>query len=96
MNIFPEDVESVLNDIPGVRESAVVGRDHVHAVLVLEDGADPNEIIRQANLRLEDHQKIRGVSVWTGNRPPRTEGTQKLKYGEIQASVDEGNSPSKE
>jgi long-chain acyl-CoA synthetase len=61
LNVFPEDVEQVLNRIDGVRESAVVGRDHVHAVLVLEDGRDPNGIVRRANSRLESHQKIRGV-----------------------------------
>ncbi|MGA8014005.1 MAG: class I adenylate-forming enzyme family protein, partial [Candidatus Acidiferrales bacterium] len=56
LKVFPDDVEVVLNEIPGVRESAVVGRDRVHAVLVLEDPGDPSEIIRRANLQLEDHQ----------------------------------------
>ena len=73
MNVFPEDVENVLNELPGVRESAVVGKDHVHAVLVLEDGGDPNEIVRRANLQLEDHQKIRSVSV-VARRPPAAHG----------------------
>ena len=45
LNVFPEDVEGVLNKTPGVRESAVVGvthdgRERVHAVLALDDGAD--------------------------------------------------------
>jgi long-chain acyl-CoA synthetase len=92
LKIFPEDVEVVLNEMPGVRESAVVGRDRVRAVLVLEDSADPNEVVRRANLKLEDHQKIRSVSTWPGERLPRTEGTQKLKRGEIQAWVDSGSS----
>src|SRR5204863_3382864 len=48
LNVFPEDVERVLNEVPGVRESAVVGvvggvvggsaqgaEERVHAVLVL-------------------------------------------------------------
>jgi long-chain acyl-CoA synthetase len=77
--------------MPGVRESAVVGRDHVHAVLVLEHGSDPSEIVRRANLKLEDHQKIRGLSLWLGDRLPRTESTQKLKHGEIQEWVDSGS-----
>jgi len=90
LKVFPEDVEDVLNRIPGVRESAVVGRDQVYAVLVLHEGANPDEIVRQANLRLENHQRIRSVSVWPGERLPRTEGTKKLKHGEIQAWVDTG------
>jgi long-chain acyl-CoA synthetase len=90
LKVFPEDVELVLNRMPGVRESAVVGKERVHAVLVLEPGGDPKEIARLANLRLEEHQKIRGVSIWPGDRLPRTEGTQKIKHGEIQRWVDTG------
>jgi len=90
LNVFPEDVENVLNRLPGVRESGVVGKDRVHAVLVLEDTTDPNEIIRQANVQLEGHQKIQSFSVWPGDRLPRTEGTQKIKHLEIQAWVESG------
>jgi len=94
LKVFPEDVEVVLNEIPGVRESAVVGKDRVHAVLVLEDEGEPSEVVRRANLKLEDHQRIRSVSMWPGERLPRTEGTQKLKHGEIQAWVESGVSKS--
>ncbi len=84
LNVFPEDVESVLNAIGGVRESAVIGvtrdgRERVHAVLVLEPGTDPDRVMAQANGRLEAHQQIRGSSVWPDGALPRTEGTQKLK-----------------
>jgi long-chain acyl-CoA synthetase len=92
LNVFPEDVESVLNRQPGVRDSAVVGSDRVHAVLVLDQEADQNEIVRRANAELEDHQKIRGVSVWTSGELPRTEGTGKLKRGEIARWVASGAS----
>jgi long-chain acyl-CoA synthetase len=90
LKVFPEDVEVVLNEISGVRESAVVGSDHVHAVLVLENACDPSEVVRRANLRLENHQKIRSISIWPGERLPRTESTQKLKHGEIQTWVESG------
>src|SRR5207245_4712377 len=40
LNVFPVDVERVLDRQLGVRESAVVGPDRVHAVLALEPGAD--------------------------------------------------------
>jgi long-chain acyl-CoA synthetase len=92
LKVFPEDVEDVLNRVSGVRESAVVGGDRVHAVLVLHNTIDPDEIVRRANLQLEDHQRIRSVSIWPGDRLPRTEGTQKLKHGEIQAWVKTGRS----
>jgi long-chain acyl-CoA synthetase len=90
LNVFPEDVENTLNRLSGVRESAVVGKDRVHAVLVLEDSGDPSEIVRQANLQLEGQQKIRSFSVWPGDRLPRTEGTQKIKHLEIQSWVESG------
>ena len=84
LNVFPEDVEPVLDDQPGVRESAVVGaveggQERVHAVLVVAPGADVDAIIRDANARLLDHQRIRSSSVWPGTELPRTEGTRKLK-----------------
>ena len=88
LNVFPEDVERELEAARGVREAAAVGvrqgtEERVHAVLVVEDGADPSAVVREANQRLADHQKIRGVSVWPGEALPRTEGTRKLKRREI-------------
>ena len=85
LNVFPEDVERVLAEIPGVRDAAVIGKDRVHVVFVLEPGAQVNEIVRQANTRLEDHQQVRTSSVWPGEELPRTEGTRKLKRAQIAA-----------
>jgi long-chain acyl-CoA synthetase len=90
LKVFPEDVESVLNQIPGVRESAVIGKDRVHAVLVLEPGADADEIVRLANQRLEDQQRIRSVSIWPGDDLPRTQTTRKLRRAEIAEAVVKG------
>jgi long-chain acyl-CoA synthetase len=93
MNVFPEDIERVLNGIAGVRDSAVVGIDHggrerVHAVLVLEaPGSEADRVVRAANAQLEPHQAIRGVSVWPAGELPRTEGTKKLKRRELQRWV---------
>ena len=104
LNVFPEDVERVLNALPGVRESAVVGvaaggEERVNAVLVLEpdvaadatDGAD--RIVQQANAQLEDHQKVRRALVWPGDALPRTEGTRKLKRAAIRQWVAAGGLP---
>jgi long-chain acyl-CoA synthetase len=90
LKIFPEDVEKTLNQIPGVRDSAVIGKDRVHAVLVLEPGATADEIVREANQRLEDHQKIRSFSIWTGPELPRTQSTRKLRRAEIGEAVAKG------
>jgi long-chain acyl-CoA synthetase len=87
-NVFPEDVERVVNAIPGVRESAVVGikadgGEHVHAALVMDDAELAEDVVRQANAALEEHQKIRSYTVWPEPELPRTEGTHKLKRREI-------------
>jgi long-chain acyl-CoA synthetase len=65
----------------------------VHAVLVLEPDASPDDVVRQANMHLPDPQKIRGVSVWPGPELPRTEGTRKLKRREIGDWVATGAAP---
>jgi long-chain acyl-CoA synthetase len=92
LNVFPDDVERALNAVPGVRESAVVGRvlegdERVHAVLALDAGTDPDAVVRQANLSLADHQKIRSATVWPEEALPRTEGTRKLKRAEIRQRI---------
>jgi long-chain acyl-CoA synthetase len=100
LNVFPEDVEAVLNRIAGVRESAVVGvstggagNERVHAVLVLGPGVESSEVIRQANATLADHQKIRRALVWPDPVLPRTEGTRKLKRAAIREWVKQGGPP---
>src|SRR5207253_3972148 len=70
LNVFPEDVERVLNRVPGVRDSAVVGvgpgdgsgrsgsaEERVHAALVVDAGVDVDAVVRQANAELADHQR---------------------------------------
>lgn len=98
LNVFPEDVEGQLNDLPGVRESAVVGvagsgEERVHAVLVLAPGIDPNSIIEQVNAHVQDHQRVRGASVWPTDALPRTDGTRKLKRTAIREWVTAGEQP---
>jgi long-chain acyl-CoA synthetase len=92
LNVFPEDVERALLAEPGVKEAGVVGRqvegeERVHAVLVVDPGADVEAIVRGANARLEDHQRVWSTSIWPEAALPRTEGTQKLKRRELQRWV---------
>ncbi|HEX6324172.1 MAG TPA: AMP-binding protein, partial [Vicinamibacterales bacterium] len=89
LNVFPDDVERAVNAQPGVRDSAVVGltedgEERVHAVLVLEPGADAEPVVRGANAALEEAQRIWSWSLWPGDALPRTEGTGKLKRKEVQ------------
>jgi long-chain acyl-CoA synthetase len=98
LNVFPEDVERVVNALPGVKDSATVGVTHngeerVHVALILEPGGSSEEIVRSANAQLADHQRIRGAAVWPGEDFPRTEGTRKLKRHEIRAWLQAGAPP---
>src|SRR5437867_9891903 len=78
LNVHPEDVERVLSQSPEVRESAVVsvrnnGNEQVHAAVILKDpDTNVDTLIRQANDKLEAHQRIKSWSVWPGNDFPRT------------------------
>jgi long-chain acyl-CoA synthetase len=83
LNVFPQDVENVLNADPRVIESAVVAKESgsrsvVHAVLVLNPEVDAAEIIQSANGKLENFQRIQSHSVWHQSHLPRT-STGKLK-----------------
>ena len=55
VNVYPDELEAVLNKIAGVKESCVIGverggGEEVHAVLLLDgSGIAPEEIIGQAN-----------------------------------------------
>jgi long-chain acyl-CoA synthetase len=91
LNVFPEDVERVVDSMAGVRESATIGvpsssggaGEEVHAVLVLNPGVDSAQIAANANRQLETHQRIHGVSVWPESSLPRTPQTGKLRRAEI-------------
>ncbi len=85
LNVHPQDVESVLNRLSGVRDSVVVAApspvgDVVHAALIPADtSSDLAKDIRLANGRLEAHQRVRSWSVWPEEDFPRTPSTWKVR-----------------
>jgi len=99
LNVFPEDVEKILREQPGVRDAAVVGKDTatesgpgaigrtlVHAVIVPAPGVGRSEVesaVNRANSSLEPHQRIRGFSFWPEPSLPRTLATSKLQRTRI-------------
>ena len=100
LNVFPDDVERVLDRVPGVKESAVVGatedgEERVHAVLVVKGNTDSEAVVRSANRDLADHQRIRTVSIWPEAELPRTEGTRKLQRGRVREWVASGVTPAR-
>jgi long-chain acyl-CoA synthetase len=95
VNVYPDEVEAVLNRTPGVKESCVIGLDRgggeeVHAVLLLDgSGTSPEEIIAQANTGLDALQRITGFTVWSEAEFPRTT-TLKIRKFAVQEQVLKG------
>jgi long-chain acyl-CoA synthetase len=94
LNVYPEDVERILNSDPRVTESAVISHETsvaptVHAVVVLKDRVEESqlpEIVAAANRKLESFQRIQSFSVWSGVSLPRT-STGKLKRLAIASGI---------
>jgi long-chain acyl-CoA synthetase len=93
LNVYPQDVESVLSSFPQIHDSAVIGlqkagEETVHAVLIPKnDALDIDRLISQANQNLEAHQRIGSWSIWPEEEFPRTASTLKIKRRQIAQSV---------
>ncbi|HAL46453.1 MAG TPA: hypothetical protein DCP37_01740 [Dehalococcoidia bacterium] len=90
-NVYPEDVEATLNKHAEVVDAVVVGLPResdveVHAVLILEDPLQAQQIVARVNDQLASHQRIRGHTVWAGEDFPRTH-TMKVKKGLVLDSI---------
>ena len=103
-NVFPEDVESALNKISGVKDSCVIGLERgkgmpqVHAVLLLEipeegEKANPEKVVTKANDKLAAYQQVGGWTVWEGDDFPRT-ATKKIKKEEVKKVILQKRKPS--
>ena len=96
VNVYPDELEAVLNKTPGVKESCVVGLDRgggeeVHAVLILDaSGAKPEEIVGRANQSLDAMQQITGFTVWSEPEFPKTT-TLKIKKFEVREKIKKGS-----
>ena len=87
MNIFPQDLETVLESEAAVKSAVVLGLDTssgdteiVAAVVMDSPTVDPmsrqklaEAAVRAANTKLGPHQRIAPVAVWEGKDFPRTQ-----------------------
>ena len=95
-NVFPEDVEAMLQRHPAVEDAAVVGLPRgagieVHAALRVDGEAAASDAVAWANGMLAEHQQIRGFTVWPEEDFPRTH-TFKVKKGLVLEAVMAGPS----
>ena len=78
VNVYPDELEAVLNKTAGVKESCVIGvekgsGEEVHAVLLLDgSGRAAEEIVAQANSSLDALSRITGYTLWNEPEFPKT------------------------
>jgi long-chain acyl-CoA synthetase len=95
VNVYPDELEALLNKISGVKEACVIGinkggNEEVHAVLLLDsNGVVPEEIIAQANSSLDALSRITGYTVWNEAEFPKTT-TLKIKKFAVKEAVEKG------
>ncbi|MDU0457607.1 MAG: AMP-binding protein [Geobacteraceae bacterium] len=95
INVYPDELEAVLNRIAGVKESCVIGLDkgggeEAHAVLILDgSGKTPEEIISQANSSLDTLHRITGFTLWNEPEFPKTT-TLKIKKFTVREELKKG------
>jgi long-chain acyl-CoA synthetase len=96
VNVYPDELEAVLNKVPGVKESCVIGHDRgageeVHAVLLLDgSGVRPEEIVGQANKSLDGMHQITGYTLWKEPEFPKTT-TLKIKKFLVKEEIKKGS-----
>jgi long-chain acyl-CoA synthetase len=98
VNIYPDELEAVIQGQVGVREVCVVGLDRgageeVHAVLILDESdRQPEEIIAAANDQLDDLHRITTFSLWPEAEFPKTTTMKVQKFKVRERLTVEGTS----
>ena len=95
-NVYPDDIQAVLNRHTNVTDSAVVGLQptrggsvEVHAALILDGADDAEPIVTWANDQLAEQQRVRGYTVWPEEDFPRTH-TLKVKKPQLIEMLENG------
>ena len=90
-NLFPEDLEAVLQRHPAVEGAAVVGvprgaDTEVHAALIVDGEGSAKDAVAWANGMLAEHQRVHAFTVWPDEDFPRTH-TLKVKKALVLETV---------
>jgi long-chain acyl-CoA synthetase len=99
LNVYPEDIENVLQANTLIKDAAVFGLmendqgPEVHAVLLMDEPSNAKTVIQQTNKQLASHQQIRGFTVWPETDFPRTH-TLKVKRLDVFSQLEKLRSPS--
>ncbi|MBK49684.1 MAG: hypothetical protein CL768_01405 [Chloroflexi bacterium] len=98
-NVYPEDIENVLNAQPEVESSVILGLTRndsvvVHAVIITSNPSNASNVIEFANHNLAEHQKIRSFTIWEDEDFPRTH-TLKIKKNIVAEQIENKNKENK-
>lgn len=99
VNVYPDEIEAILNRTPGVREACVIGLDRgkgdeVHGVLIPDDSGRPvQEIIDEVNGMLDELHHITSFSVWPEGDFPKTT-TLKIRKFQVKERIEQGEGDS--
>lgn len=73
LNVYPTDIEHVLDKLPEISESCVLEKDNkIHAVLLLKEKTNVDILIQKANKQLLSHQRIQSYGEWPYDSFPKT------------------------
>ncbi len=93
LNVYPEDIENILQANPLVKDAAVFGLTEnnegpeVHAVLLMDNPDNAKSVVQQSNKQLASHQQIRRFTVWPETDFPRTH-TLKVKRLDVLSKLE--------
>ena len=95
VNVYPDEIEAILNRTTGVREGCVIGLDRgageeVHAVLIPDgSGRVPEEVVAEVNARLDELHRITSFTRWPEADFPKTT-TLKVRKFQVKERVRQG------
>lgn len=93
-NVYPDDIEAVLNSCQGVKESCVVGiagelgEEVVATIVPIDAGVPLPTILKAANEKLDLSQRIQNISIWPEPEFPKTT-TLKVKRSLVKEMLDQ-------
>ncbi|MCP3685640.1 MAG: AMP-binding protein [bacterium] len=93
LNVYPEDIENVINRLHNVKDSCVMGIQDkkdiiITAVVLPENNAiNKSKILNDANSQLPSHQQVQRLIIWSKKDFPRTPSF-KIKRKELEKALE--------
>ncbi|MDA0837246.1 MAG: AMP-binding protein [Planctomycetota bacterium] len=100
-NVYPDEVEMLYRDLPGLKEMTVLGvkaskglGEQVHMVVILQEDSDErrallNQAVQKFSRDIPSYQRVQKVHFWTEDLP-RTP-TLKVKRNQVRQAIIEGD-----